>query len=374
MSGTRVFLVNFHREEGSPVVERMVVQVRAIVWPFAQRLWRQLRGAAEIPAGVQPLMILQPGLSSPVQEAPPPIDPFVNGRWSFSPARELTYPVVEFRLDTEDESLGHGFYRLGDVFDRPLATLAEILATRGEPLGDPGHYLYDVLLIASKAVRGRRRGLRTESPAFSAGSFELPPIDDGDPLLDFERLQDQPLSRALQARPFFLVPGSHRIGETRFAASAWENLALTLPMSLEREIGGYLVGSVGEGENGDETVTVHHAVPAELSAGDAHTLLMSAESGAEIRQRIQKDWPGDELVGWYHTHVFSAMNDILSGLSEIDVQTHDEQFTRSWQLAVLVNVWREGGTVSRQVRSFRRNGSGKLVDVDYSVVEREDAP
>jgi len=231
-----------------------------------------------------------------------------------------------------------------------------------------------VLLVAAKTRRGRVSGLGRESAAFSEGSFELPLIDDGDSLLEFERLEDLPLSPALRARPLFLVRGSHRIGETRFAAGAWENLALTLPMALDREIGGYLVGSVGQGENGDETVTVHHAVPAELSAGDAHTLLMSPESGADIRQRIQKDWPGDELVGWYHTHVFSAKNDVLSGLSAIDEQTHDEQFTRSWQLAVLVNVWREGGTVSRQVRSFRRNGKGKLVDVDYSVIERGETP
>lgn len=369
MNGSPVFLINLHREEGSPIVERMAVQVGAIVWPFAQRLWRQIRGGAEMPNDVKPFLMLRPNLSGPVQEPPPSSDPSLTGKWSFSPRKEPSYPIVEFTLDTKNEILSHGFYQLGDVFDRPLATLAEMLASRGESLGDPGHYLYDVLLVATKTRSARKNGPRREFEAFSEDSFELPFLDEAEPLLDFERLEDLPLGPALQAWPLFLVPGSHRIGETRFSADAWEDLALTLPMSLDREIGGYLVGRVGQGENGDETVTVRHAVPAELSAGDAHTLLMSPESGADIRQRIQKEWPGEELVGWYHTHIFPAKNDVLSGLSAIDEKTHDEQFTRSWQLAVLVNVWREGGTVSRQVRSYRRNGKGKLVDVDYSVVE-----
>jgi len=67
MSVSNVFLVNLQREEGSPVVERMIVQVGTIVWPFAQRVWRQIRGGTEMPGSVQPLMILQPHLSGPVQ-------------------------------------------------------------------------------------------------------------------------------------------------------------------------------------------------------------------------------------------------------------------------------------------------------------------
>ncbi len=368
MTTSNVFVVSLRREQDSPVADRMVVRVGAIVWPFAQRLWRQIRGGTEMPEDLRPFMLLRPHQSGPVQEPPPPSEHSTASGWTTSPLKNPLYPLVEFTLDTEDEILSHGFYRLGDVFDWPLSTLTEMLATRGELKCDPGHYFYDVLLVP---VRGRleESALRKETQAFSEGSFELPLIDDGDPLLDFERLDDEPLSPASRTRPLFLVPGSHRIGDTRFAAGAWENLALTLPMSLDREVGGYLVGTVGEGDNGDESVTVHHAVPAELSAGDAHVLLLSPESGADVRQRIQQEWPDQELVGWYHTHVFSAGNEVLSGLSPTDEQTHDEQFTRSWQLAVLVNVWRESGTVSRQVRAFRRDRKGKLVDVDYGVVE-----
>lgn len=362
------FLVDLRRDAEGPVAGSMLVLVSEIVWPFAQRLWRQLRGSAEMPGNVRPLMYMRPDSSGTLTEPPPTIGHTADSDWSLHPVASPHYPFVEFRLSIGDEELSRGLYRLDDIFSGPLTTVCDLFTSEGKLLCPPGRYLYDIYAVAP----ARERLERLER--FSRGSFELPLLNENDPLLDFERLEDQPLLPALGARSLFVVPGAHRIGETRFAADAWENLALTLPMSLDREIGGYLVGSVGQGENGDETVTIHHAVPAELSAGDAHILLMSPESGAEIRQRIQKEWPGDELVGWYHTHVFSAKNDVLSGLSETDEKTHDEQFTRSWQLAVLVNIWREGGTVSRQVRSFRRNAKGKLVDVDYVVVEGKAMP
>lgn len=363
---TDVFVISLFENETDPKPERFVARVGAVAWPFAQRLWRQHRGSAEMPADLRPFLLLRPKQTGSFKEPPPPGGRANGGPFSLSPLKEPYYTMVEVTLDTTDEIISHGFYRLEDVFDEPLTTLAEMLANRGELRLRPGKYRYDVQLGSYRTRRAS--SLHEQTKAFSEGSFDLPLLDDNEPMLDFERLEDAPLAPAAPKRARFEVPGRHRIGLTRFGEKAWENLACQLPIPLDREIGGYLVGKVGEGENGEETVTIHQAVPAELSVGDAHTLLMSPESGAEIRRRIASEWPDDELVGWYHTHVFSARNDVLSGLSSIDEKTHDEQFTRSWQLAVLINTWRDGGTVSRQIRVFRRNAEHKLVETDYSVV------
>ncbi|MCP4654032.1 MAG: hypothetical protein GY856_01300 [bacterium] len=357
------FLVDLHREEKAPLTESMVVAVSAILWPFAQRLWRQLRGGAELPNDLRPLIRLHPRRSGPLQEPPPPIGHPADSAWSLEPVATPRYPLVEVTLSTHDEVLSHGFYRLDDVFSGPLCSLADMLASEGELRCSPGRYFYDVY-----AVPLRTRSLWEDSRGFSQDSFELPLIADQDPHLHFEQLDDQPLAPAVRARPIFTVPGSCRSGETRATVTAWEQLALSLTASLDREIGGYLVGTVGEDQNGGETVTIQRAVPAEFAAGDAHVFILSPESGAEIRRRIEQEWPDQELVGWYHSHVFSAKNEVLSGLSDIDEKTHGEQFTRSWQIAALINVWRDGGTVLRQVRIYRRNDDGRLVDVDYSVV------
>lgn len=361
---SNVFVITFRSKEGSQVLDRLVFRVGTIVWPFADRIWRQLRGDAPIPDDLRPLMLLRPAMTAPTQKPPDLSKPSPPG-WELQPIKEPLYALVEFTLETRSEVVAHSFYPLGDVFTPILATVLELYHQRRELLFGPGRYLYEVLILPVARVGKSKK----ESKAFSEGSFELPTLDDGGPLLDFERLEDSPLFPAAKKLPLFLVPGRIQVGETRFGQRAWQFLATTLPMPLDCEIGGYLVGGIGEGENGEETVTIHHAVPAELSAGDAHILLMSPESGSEIRRRIAAEWPGDELVGWYHTHVFSAKNDALSGLSSIDEKTHDEQFTRSWQLAVLVNIWREAGIVTRQVRVFRRDAKGKLVDVDYSVVD-----
>lgn len=360
-----VFVVSFRREDGGPILERLLFRVGTVVWPLADRVWRLLRGDAPIPPDLTPLMVLRRPLTAPTQElpaAPPSPD------WILEPIEKPLYALVEFTLETDHELIQHAFYRLGDVFGPLLVTLLQEYYRRRELRIEPGRYLYEVILLPTVRL-AKGSSLSPEKATFSEGSFELPTLDEGDPTLVFERLDDSPLAPVSKKRSLFFVPGRRKVGETRFGQKAWNFLATSLPMPLDCEIGGYLVGSVGEGENGEETVTIHQAVAAELSAGDAHKLLMSPESGADIRRRIEKEWPGDELVGWYHTHVFSAQNDVLSGLSAIDEKTHDEQFTRSWQLAVLVNTWRDGGTVSRQVRVFRRDEQKKLVDVDYSVVE-----
>lgn len=364
---SNVFLVSFRREQGGPVLERLYFGVGTVVWPFAQRIWRELRGEIPMPGDLEPLMLLRPPMSAPIRDLPAAAP---SKDWDLALLDNPRLALVEFILERPTEVVQHAYYRLHDIFGPVLANLLDDFYTRRELRFSPGRYFYEVLLVRL----GKTSALKKESAIFSEGSFELPILDDGDPLLDFQKLDDSPLAPAVKKRPLFLVPGRRRVGDTRFGNLAWHQLATQLPMPLDREIGGYLVGSVGEGDNGEETVTIHQAVPAELSTGDAHTLLMSPESGAEIRRRIAAEWPGEELVGWYHTHIFSAKNDVLSGLSSIDEKTHDEQFTRSWQLAVLVNIWRDAGTVCRQVRVFRRDGQKKLVDVDYSVVAEGDLP
>lgn len=145
-------------------------------------------------------------------------------------------------------------------------------------------------------------------------------------------------------------------------------------MPLDAERGGYLVGEVRDGSELQTLVKVLHAVPATLALSDAHRFLMSPESGSEIRGQIDREWPELELVGWYHSHIFSPQNEHLGGLSATDITTHNAHFTRPWQLAGLINVWRLNGTIHRQLRIYQRDEKGELVEADYDVIEEAPNP
>jgi proteasome lid subunit RPN8/RPN11 len=116
------------------------------------------------------------------------------------------------------------------------------------------------------------------------------------------------------------------------------------PFSNKVEEGGFLVGCVYSqiGYNGNYIIHitgVHNAQRAEAS--DLH-FCFSGESFSALRDLLRSR-PQDRLLGWYHTHLFDATEEM--GLSSIDVRLHLSTFTLPWHIAALINLGNEGRTL-----------------------------
>jgi proteasome lid subunit RPN8/RPN11 len=123
-------------------------------------------------------------------------------------------------------------------------------------------------------------------------------------------------------------------------ASAHESLSRTMSLSPDVEEGGFLVGRVfgNAGRPGRYLVEVTEVIEAERTGASLLHFTFTGDSFTRIGELISTRQTDEELVGWYHTHLFPASDEL--GLSSIDVDLHDGTFRRPWQLAGLVNLTR----------------------------------
>jgi proteasome lid subunit RPN8/RPN11 len=129
----------------------------------------------------------------------------------------------------------------------------------------------------------------------------------------------------------------------------FESLTRSAPFSDKVEEGGFLLGSVyTDGEHpGRRLVEITTAAQAERTGASLLHFTFTGESFLRISEQIIRRGLGEQLVGWYHTHLFPATD--AFGLSSIDVSLHHSTFRRPWQIAALVNLSDEG----RVLRFFR---------------------
>ncbi len=353
------FLVYLFHPDGRE--EHLALTVAEVLGVSRVRLWSRFAGAKQMPANVLPSMVLHHTKEAPMAEPLPdfPLPGGVDPAWQLRPVDHPRHPVIELRINDERGVLGQGFYALDDVFGPVVHYAAHSLYSHGSLGFPPAAYRYDV-----RGIQHQDQGLR---PPESAGSFTLTgPM--GDEALSFRELDG--IGRQIETAPvLFKVRGVAAPGPIRMYHDAWESLADRLEMPLDRETGGYLVGQVG-GDDSPETVSIHHALPAQSAASGAGHYLMSPDSASGILRRIDRLWPDLQVVGWYHSHVFRGTPD-LAGLSATDVDEHKRSFQQPWAVAGLINVWRENGTVSRQIRLFRSNPAGELVASDFDVIAEE---
>lgn len=125
---------------------------------------------------------------------------------------------------------------------------------------------------------------------------------------------------------------------------AVHNLMLDLlPLSERIEEGGFLLGRIqsATGAPGRHVTHVTHVTPAARAGASAVHFTFTPDSFTEVNQLLTERQLGEELVGWYHTHLFSVSADIgtESGLSTIDIETHFATFRRVGQVAGLINLF-----------------------------------
>ncbi|WP_326719934.1 hypothetical protein OHT59_10860 [Streptomyces sp. NBC_00243] len=150
------------------------------------------------------------------------------------------------------------------------------------------------------------------------------------------------------------------------APSVMGDLTGELPFSDEVEEGGFLAGHVYRDENRSEGhfVRVSAALRAERTGASMFHFTFTGESFLRVSELLASRARGEQLVGWYHTHLFEATNAI--GLSSIDVDLHTSTFHQPWQVAALVNIASDGG---RMLRFYRADGR-KMAQAPYWVARR----
>jgi proteasome lid subunit RPN8/RPN11 len=135
------------------------------------------------------------------------------------------------------------------------------------------------------------------------------------------------------------MPGEYITPINVMMTDATKSLLLKdLPLSQRIEEGGFFLGTVRAiaGEQTRYLVEITAVTPAQSSGAGKGHFTFTADSFAAVNQLRAERGQGEELVGWYHTHLFEAGTGL--GLSDVDLDLHFATFRRPWQVAGLLNV------------------------------------
>jgi proteasome lid subunit RPN8/RPN11 len=102
--------------------------------------------------------------------------------------------------------------------------------------------------------------------------------------------------------------------------------------SASIEVGGAMVGEwCADRETGEQFVVVKHVLPARFTRQGAVYLTFTQDSIVDLHDQIEKRFPGERIVGWYHTHPQMGVF-----LSHYDTWLHSHFFPEPWQVALVV--------------------------------------
>lgn len=117
-----------------------------------------------------------------------------------------------------------------------------------------------------------------------------------------------------------------------------------MPLATTMEEGGFLLGRVTRAGEQTHLVEITDVTPAHRSGAGLIHFTFTGESFLEVARHIEERGKSEELLGWYHTHLFGVS--VTMGLSAKDEDLHLRTFQRPWQIAALINI-QENGRVLR---------------------------
>jgi proteasome lid subunit RPN8/RPN11 len=126
--------------------------------------------------------------------------------------------------------------------------------------------------------------------------------------------------------------------------------------SLEAEVGGVLIGHLRE----DGSPLVIDIIAALEAEGGRSRVTFTHEAWSVIHSTLDQSFPGEEILGWYHSHPGFGIF-----LSEHDLFIHRNFFGRPEQIAIVVDphagseglfVWRAGEVVKAAEEPTLRPG------------------
>lgn len=139
--------------------------------------------------------------------------------------------------------------------------------------------------------------------------------------------------------------------------------------TIDVEICGVMVGKVHHDANG-LYLLVHGSIAGEQAANKETQVTFTAETWTAIQATMDRDFPGDRIVGWYHTH--PGFGVFLSGM---DLFIQENFFNLPWQVALVYDpianddglfVWRQGKSerdvflIEEDAGEFGHDWRGKL--------------
>ena len=168
--------------------------------------------------------------------------------------------------------------------------------------------------------------------------------------------------------------GIQRKGRIILHKYVYDSLVEGLELSDKAENGGYLLGRVYRQPDSPEEeghadfrwiLEITDVFKSGETYGNAVLLMFTHDSWSEIKRKIDTDYQDKKLVSWFHTHLFKATNDF--GLSSLDQKLHANFFSKSWQVALLLNIDKSG---NRELRCFQMDDQKKeLVESTYEVLK-----
>lgn len=97
------------------------------------------------------------------------------------------------------------------------------------------------------------------------------------------------------------------------------------------EVGGFLIGGLHT-HNGQRYVDIRHQIPSLQAESAAAHLTFTNEAQRQCYEIKDRDYPGESVLGWYHTHPSYGV--FLSGY---DLFIHKQFFTLDWHVAIVID-------------------------------------
>ncbi|HLW03741.1 MAG TPA: hypothetical protein VKT82_34155 [Ktedonobacterales bacterium] len=353
----------------------------SITAPFANRIAREVLNIPDWGATLhEPWYSLAYRLDSEYQRAAEPpgptslkgqrYDPDAGPGPSIQLHPDALVKSFEVRLFDYQKELYQGVYTVDDIFLHGARYLLHNRIQNGKLPGG-GSYSYAVLPSRQK-VHSVSSDLLPEDAYQSEGVFRLPPRDKDESSIKFTPVPPSPLAERDPAG--FGVTELHGKGEVQtgrifIPTHLYADLQRHLFLSQKKEEGGYILGKVfrsagtSEQENAPGfrwIVEITDLLMAEDTIGSAATLLFTGDTWSKISRRRDRQYPGLELVGWFHTHLFPATD--AFGLSSLDQDMHTWYLPRPWQIAILLNLEKDD---KRTVRCYQRGVEGDLIESTF---------
>jgi proteasome lid subunit RPN8/RPN11 len=124
---------------------------------------------------------------------------------------------------------------------------------------------------------------------------------------------------------------------------------------LTRELGGFLIGL--SNEHPEPHVEIRRFLPALGARREFTSVTFTHETWAALNREVDTSFPGEQVVGWQHTHPGFGIF-----LSSYDLFIHRHFFSAPWQVALVVDP-------RRQEFGFFQWREGQIVDCGFICVE-----
>ncbi len=166
-------------------------------------------------------------------------------------------------------------------------------------------------------------------------------------------LSRSPYHRAVHWRSAFDEHDPKEAGVDVFITQkAFVRVCAIAGSDLENEVGGWLIGKHRrDGASGREYVVIEKAVAARKTRFGSAFLTFTQDSQLELHNALERDFPGKELVGWFHTH--PHMSVFFSGWDE---WLHNNFFPEPWHVALVIEPHSACGGFFMQVTSGSLDG------------------